>query len=352
MPVTMTGRQRMLAACRRQPVDATPVWYMRQAGRALPEYRKLREKHGILEMAKTPDLATEISLMPVRRLGVDAAVLYADIMLLLEGLGVPYRIEPEVGPIVPSPLRTEADIAALRLMPAEEATPYVFTAIRQLRKALGDKTAIVGFAGGPFTVASYMIEGRPTRDFAQPKALLFSRPDLWHRLMETLTEATVRYLRAQVAAGADVIQVFESWAGALGPSHYRTYVLPYTQQIFREVRALGVPSIYFGTSTAGLLELMATAGSDVVSVDWRLPLDEAWARLGPGKAIQGNLDPGVLLAPFDVVKAEAADVMRRADGRPGHIFNLGHGVLPDTSPDTLALLTEFVRAHVLAGAGV
>ena len=345
MSSEMTGRERMLAACRRQPVDATPVWYMRQAGRALPEYRKLREKHAILEIAKNPDLATQVSLMPVRRFGVDAAVLYADIMLVLESMGLPYRIDPDVGPIVPSPVRTDDDVAALLAIPAEEATPYVFDAIRQIRSELGGRTAVVGFAGGPFTLASYMIEGRPTKEFGYSKGLMFSRPDLWRRLMETITGTTVGYLREQVRAGVDIVQIFESWVGALGPSHYERYVLPYTKLIFSEIRALGVPTIYFGTAAGGLLELMASAGSDVLSVDWRVPLDKAWERVGHDRGIQGNLDPTVLAAPDEVVRQEAADVLRRAGGRPGHIFNLGHGVMPHTNPDSLARLTEFVHTY-------
>jgi uroporphyrinogen decarboxylase len=344
----MSGRERMLAACRRQPVDATPVWFMRQAGRALPEYRKLREKHDILYMAKTPDLATEISLMPVRRLGVDAAVLYADIMLVLEGMGLPYRIEPEIGPIVPNPLRTQEAIERLRTVEAEEATPYVFQAVRQLRKELGDGTAIVGFGGGPFTLACYMIEGRPSREFSHAKGLMFSRPDLWHTLMETLTEVLVRYLREQVRAGADIVQLFDSWVGGLSPRHYERYVLPYTSRILREVRATGVPTIHFGTATASLLPLMAKAGPDVVSVDWRTPLDEAWRLIGADKGIQGNLEPSVLEGSWELVQEEADDVLRRAGGRPGHIFNLGHGVMPSTPPDQLKRLTDYVRAKTAA----
>ncbi|MDA1096892.1 MAG: uroporphyrinogen decarboxylase, partial [Chloroflexi bacterium] len=296
MTTPMKGRDRMLAACHRLPVDATPIWFMRQAGRALPEYRKLREKYEILTIAKTPDLATEVSLMPVRRLGVDAAVLYADIMLVLEGMGLPYHIEPEIGPIVPNPLRTAADIERLNVIPAEEATPYVFEAIRQVRRALGNETAVVGFAGGPFTLACYMIEGHPSRDFAAAKGLMFSQPLLWHALMEKTTEVLVRYLHAQVDAGVYIIQLFDSWVGGLGPAHYERYVLPYSRRIFQEIRSRGTPTIHFGTGTAGLLKLMATAGSDVMSVDWRLPLDEAWERIGSDKGIQGNLDPSLLSA--------------------------------------------------------
>jgi len=339
----MTGAERILAALRCEPVDATPVWYMRQAGRCLLEYRELRKQYDILTMQRDPELSTRVTLMPVERFGVDAAVLYSDIMIPLEGMGVPFRIEPDIGPIIDDPLRTEADIASLRIIAAEEATPYVFEAIRLIRTALGGKTALVGFAGSPFTLACYMIEGRPSRDYGRAKSLMYAEPALWCRLMTTLTEVTIRYLRAQVEAGAQAIQLFDSWVGILGPEVYAECVLPYSARIFAEVRAMGVPTIHFGTGTAGLLELMAQAGPDTVSVDWRVPLDVAWERIGPQKGIQGNLDPTVVLAPWETVQPRAADVIRRAGGRPGHIFNLGHGVLPETDPGVLAYLAEWVH---------
>ncbi len=340
---TMTGEERMLAACRREPVDATPVWYMRQAGRCLMEYRDLRKKYDILAMQRDPELATEITLMPVRRFGVDAAVLYSDIMIPLDGMGVPFRIEPEIGPIIDAPLRTEADVERLRVVDAEEACPYVFEAIRLIKQELQGKTAVIGFAGSPFTLACYMIEGRPSRDYGKAKSFMYGRPELWHRLMETITEVTVRYLRTQVEAGAQVIQLFDSWVGMLGPEVYAEFVLPYATRIFSEIRTTGTPTIHFGTGTAGLLELMAQAGPDLVSVDWRVPLDVAWERIGAEKGIQGNLDPTVLLAPWEAVEKRAGDVLRRANGRPSHIFNLGHGVLPDTDPDQLARLAQWVH---------
>ena len=333
----------MLAACRLQPVDATPVWFMRQAGRCLAEYRQLREHYGILEIAKTPELCARVTQMPVGVFGVDAAVMYADIMLPLDGMGVPFRIEPDVGPIIEHPLRSAEDVARLRVVDAHEATPYLFDAIRVLRRELAGQAALVGFSGAPFTIACYLIEGRPSRDYARAKALMFGQPEVWRRLMETLAEVIVRYLRAQVEAGVQVVQLFDSWVGALGPGDYERFVLPYTTRIFSEVRATGVPTIHFGTGAASLLELMASAGSDVVSVDWRVRLDEAWARVGYEKGIQGNLEPAVLLAPFDVVEQAARDVLRRAGSRPGHIFNLGHGVLPDTPPESLTRLAELVH---------
>lgn len=340
---SMTGAERMLAACQRKPVDATPVWFMRQAGRSFPEYRKLRERYEILTIAKTPELSVQVSLLPVHRLHVDAAVMFADIMLPLDGMGVPFYIEPETGPIIPHPIRTEADVEAVRIVEAEEATPYVFETIRLLRQELGGTAAVVGFSGSPFTLACYMIEGRPSRDYAQAKAFMFGRPELWRRFMEKITEVVIRYLRRQVEAGIQVAQLFDSWVGILSPQQYERFVLPYSSRIFAAVGALGVPTIHFGTGTASLLELMASAGPDMVSVDWRVSLDDAWARIGYNRGIQGNLDPTMLLAPFEVVREGARDILRQAGGRPGHIFNLGHGVLPRTDPNDLARLVDLVH---------
>lgn len=341
----MTGEQRILAACRREPVDATPVWYMRQAGRCLQEYRELRKKYDILEMQRHPELSLQVTLMPVHRFGVDAAVLYSDIMMPLEGMGLPFRIEPDIGPIIDTPVRSEADVDRLRIIEAEEATPFVFEAIRLISRELAGKTALVGFAGSPFTLACYMIEGRPSKEYASAKSFMYGRSRLWHRLMEKLTEVTIRYLKGQVDAGAQAIQLFDSWVGMLGPDTYAEFVLPYSTRIFSEIRKIGVPTIHFGTGAAQLLELMTQAGPDMVSVDWRVPLDEAWERIGHDKGIQGNLDPTVVLAPWDVIEARAGDVLRRAGGRPGHIFNLGHGVLPDTSPDNLTRLADWVHTE-------
>ena len=273
----MTGRARTVAALRRQPVDRTPVWFMRQAGRCLAAYRELRERYDILTITRTPELCSRVTLMPVDELGVDAAVLYADIMLPLVGMGVPFSIDPGVGPIIHEPLRSAADIARLMVVEsAEEATPELFTAIRAIRREVGERAAVIGFAGAPFTVASYLIEGHPSRDYARSKTLMHGEPELWDRLMEKLTEVTVRYLRAQVGAGVDVLQVFDSWIGALSRRDYEARVLPHVQRIFAGIAGTGVPLIYFGTGCSQLLESMATAGSDAVSVDWRLPLDEAW----------------------------------------------------------------------------
>jgi len=343
----MTGAERMLAACRRQPPDRTPVWFMRQAGRCLADYRKLRERYDILTLTRTPELCARITTMPVDVLGVDGAVLYADIMLPLYGMGVPFSIDPGVGPIIHAPVRDEAAVDALRVVEPEEGTPELFETIRLLRRDLGDRAALIGFAGAPYTVASYLIEGRPSRDHARAKGLMYGQPSLWQRLMETLTEVTVRYLRAQIAAGVQVVQLFDSWMGDLGRRAYERNVLPYSSRIFAELADSGVPTIHFGTGTVGLLEPMAAAGSDLVSVDWRVPLDEAWQRIGPGKGIQGNLDPAVLLAPMEVVEREAAEVLAAAGGRPGHVFNLGHGVLPDSPSDHLRRLVDFVHERTL-----
>jgi uroporphyrinogen decarboxylase len=346
----VTGADRFLAACRREEVDATPVWFMRQAGRCLAEYRELRERYDILTLARTPDLCARVTMMPVDTFGVDAAVLYADIMLPLEGMGVPFSIDPGIGPIVHDPVRTAADIEALRVIDAEDATPFLFETIRNLRRELDGKTALIGFAGAPYTVASYMIEGRPTKDFGRSKGLMYGQPEAWRRLMETLTEVTIRYLWAQVQAGVQVIQLFDSWMGSLGRREYEENVLPYSRRIFDALNALGVPTIHFGTGTAGLLEQMTAAGSDIVSVDWRIPLDEAWRRIGQDRGIQGNLDPAVLMAPWEVIERESRRVLDYARARPGHIFNLGHGVLADTPSEHLTRLVDLVH-QVSARAG-
>jgi uroporphyrinogen decarboxylase len=339
---SMTGADRMLATARSEAADRTPIWFMRQAGRCLAGYRALRETYDILTITRTPELCAQVTLMPVEEFGVDAAVMYADIVLPLVGMGVPFSIDPGIGPLIHAPVRSADDISALRIVDPREATPELFTAIRLVRGQLDGNTAVVGFAGGPFTVASYMIEGKPTKEFSRTKAMLHGEPDLWRRLMSTLTDVTISYLEAQVEAGAQMIQLFDSWAGALSVAAYEQSVLPYSRRILDAVSRTGVPTIHFGTTTAHLLEAMARCGSDVISVDWRLPLDEAWRRIGD-RAIQGNLDPGVMLAPFDVVAREARQILALAGGRPGHIFNLGHGVLPETSSDHLKRLAELVH---------
>lgn len=341
--IQSTGVARFLAACRHEQPDATPIWFMRQAGRCLAQYRELRKRYDILTMAKTPELCAQVTLMPVEQFGVDGAVLYADIMLPLEKMGISLEIEPDIGPIIHNPVRSMRDVDALRVLDAEESTPFVMDAIRLVRRELEGKQAVIGFSGAPFTLACYMIEGRPSRDYGLAKSLMYGQPEVWDALMEKLSEVVTRYLLAQIRAGVDVVQLFDSWVGALGPSAYARYVQPYTRRIFEAVRQTGTPAIHFGTGTASLLELMAEAGGDIISVDWRVELDDAWTRIGFERGIQGNLDPTLLLAPWDVIEQGMLDVLRRANQRPGHIFNLGHGVLAQTEPDMLRRLVDAVH---------
>ncbi len=333
---------RFVRACRREPVDATPVWFMRQAGRSFAAYRRLRERYGILELAKTPELCAEVTLMPVRELGVDAAVMFADIMLPLEPMGVALRIEPEVGPIIEHPIRSGADVDALRDFDAEGIS-FTLDAIRIVRQELGGDAGVIGFSGAPFTLACYLIEGRPSRDFATAKAFMFREPEAWHRLMERLSTMVAAYLRAQIAAGAEVVQVFDSWVGGLGPADYIEYVQPHMRRIFA---TLGdVPSIHFGTGTTSLLEAMADAGGDVIGIDHRVRLGDAWRRVGYDRAIQGNLDSARPVAGWEATEAGARALLVEAGDRAGHIFNLGHGVLPQTDPDVLRRLVDLVHVE-------
>jgi len=346
LPVTVpphTGVARFLDACHLRQPDATPIWFMRQAGRCLAEYRELRKRYDILTMAKTPELCAQVTLMPVAAFGVDAAVMYADIMLPIERMGVSLEIEPEIGPIIHHPIRTMRDVEALRVLDAEEATPYVLEAIRLVRHELEGKQAVIGFSGAPYTLACYLIEGRPSRDYAIAKSLMYGQPEIWDALMNKLTEVVSRYLVAQIRAGADVVQLFDSWVGALSPSVYRRFVQPYSRRIFAAVRQTGVPSIHFGTGTASLLELMTETGGDIISVDWRVDLDAAWARIGYDHGIQGNMDPTLLLTPWPTIEQGMRDILQRANQRAGHIFNLGHGVLAPTDPDVLRRLVDAVH---------
>jgi uroporphyrinogen decarboxylase len=333
---------RFLRACRRQPVDATPVWFMRQAGRSLPEYRALRERYGMFEIMASAELTAEVTLQPIRRLGVDAAILFSDIVLPLRAIGVDVEIKPGVGPVFADPIREAADLGRLRPLEPEADCPAVIEAVRLLAAELD--VPLIGFAGAPFTVASYLVEGGPSREYTKTKAMMHAEPQLFAALLDRLADIAIASLRAQVGAGARAIQLFDSWAGALSPTDYWAHVLPATAKIFNALRDLDVPRIHFGVGTGELLALMASAGTDVMGVDWRVPLDDAWTRIGDRFAVQGNLDPALCTAPWDVVQAAAADVLQRAGGRPGHIFNLGHGVLPETDPDTLKRLVDFVHA--------
>jgi uroporphyrinogen decarboxylase len=336
-----TWSDRFLRACRREPVDRTPVWFMRQAGRYLPEYREVRGQGDILDTCRHPDLVTEITLQPLRRMAVDAAILFSDIMVPLAAVGVPVRIETGVGPVVDDPILTADDVSRLRPLEPETDVPHVLEAIRLLRKELD--VPLLGFAGAPFTLASYLVEGGPSRTHERTKALMLTEPAVWEALMDALVAIVLPHLRAQADAGAQALQVFDSWVGALGPDAYERSVFPHMLRLFEGLADLGIPTIHFGVGTGELLASMRRAGGDVIGVDWRTPLDVAWDRVGPGAAVQGNLDPAVLSAPWDVVEAETDRVLARVGSRDGHIFNLGHGVPPDTDPDTLRRLVDLVH---------
>jgi uroporphyrinogen decarboxylase len=333
---------RFLRACRREKTDTTPIWLMRQAGRYMSEYRALREKHTLLELCRTPELATQVTLQPLR-LGVDAAILFADILLPLEPMGAPFEFAKGEGPVIHEPIRSTEQIDALRVIDPEDGLGYVLDAIRSIKRELTGKLPLIGFAGAPFTLASYLIEGGKSAHFAKTKRLMYSEPAAWNALMGKLSEVVRRYLVAQVGAGADAIQLFDSWVGQLSREDYREYVMPHVAHILSGVAELGVPVIHFGTGTHALLELQREAGGSVLGLDWRTPLEEGWKRVGHDRAIQGNLDPTVLFAPRDVIHAHASRVLAAAGGRPGHIFNLGHGILPETPVDSVKALIDFVH---------
>jgi uroporphyrinogen decarboxylase len=331
-----------LLACRGEPVPHPPVWFMRQAGRSLPEYRKIREGLGMLESCLRPDVVVEVTLQPVRRYGVDAAILFSDIVLPVKAAGVDLDIKPGVGPVVAEPVRTRADVDRIPALEPAQVEP-VAQAVRALVGELGS-TPLIGFAGAPFTLASYLVEGGPSREHARTKALMYGDEDTWHRLADRLAHIALEFLRIQVANGARAIQLFDSWAGALSAADYERYVLPHSRTVLDGIRAVSaVPRIHFGVGTGELLGLMAAAGADVVGVDWRVPLDEAVRRLPAGVAVQGNLDPAAVFAPWPVVEARTLDVLRRGAAASGHVFNLGHGVLPDTDPDVLARVVDLVH---------
>jgi len=337
----VTEGDRFLRACRRQPVDRTPVWFMRQAGRYLPEYRALRENRDVLELCRTPELAVEATLQPLRRMPLDAAILFSDIMVPIAAMGVDVRIDPGVGPVVEERIRSRHEVLRLHRLEPEIDVPYVLEAIRLLRKEL--QVPLIGFAGAPFTLASYLIEGGPSRNHERTKALMLGEPETWAELMSALGSSVLAYLRAQVDAGVQAVQVFDSWVGALDPDDYTHFVLPTMREIFDGLADAAVPRIHFGVGTGELLNLMRDAGADVVGADWRVPLHEAWERVGFDVAVQGNLDPAACLAPWEAVEPKALAVLRRAGGRPGHVFNLGHGVLPDTPVGTLQRLVDLVH---------
>ncbi len=333
---------RFLKACLRQSVDRTPVWFMRQAGRYMAEYQAIRRRHSILDVCKTPALAAEVTLQPIQRFQLDAAIIFADILLPLEAMGLNLEFVEGKGPVIDNPIRDEVSIVQLRPVDGD-AFNYAGEAIRQALEALNDRVPLIGFAGAPFTLASYAIEGGSSRDYARTKQLMFSQPIVWHQLLSKLSAVVIEYLRVQSRAGAQAIQLFDSWVGCLSPGDYEEYVLPHVQGIFSALRVEGIPLIYFGTGTAGLLPLMRKAGSDVMGVDWRIRLDEGWAMVGHDVGIQGNLDPMVLFASEKEIERRVRDIMQQAAGRPGHIFNLGHGILPTTPLSSVEFAIDCVR---------
>ncbi len=342
LPAPALERSPFLLAARGEPVLHTPVWYMRQAGRSLPEYRRLRQGIAMLDACMQPELITEITLQPVRRYGVDAAIFFSDIVLPLKAVGVDLDIVPGVGPVVAAPVRTMADVAAIPDLTSEHV-PYITQAVQQLVGELG-ATPLIGFARAPFTVASYLVEGGPSKEHAATKAMMYGAPNVWDALMRKIAQVSAAYLRVQVEAGASAVQLFDSWAGATSPQDYRQYVMPYSASVLTSAAGLWVPRIHFGVGTGELLGLMGEAGADVVGVDWRVPLSEGVRRVG-GRAVQGNLDPSLVFAPTEVMLARAAEVLDAGRAAPGHVFNLGHGVLPSTDPDALARLTDFVHSY-------
>lgn len=333
---------RFLRACRRESVDRTPVWFMRQAGRYMEEYRALRQRYSLLELCRTPDLATEVTLQPVRRIEVDAAILFSDLLLPLEPMGVAFDFVAGEGPAIEQPIRSVADVDRVHDTDPQETLAFTFAAIRQIKSELGDLTPLIGFAGAPFTLASYAIEGGHSNNFAYTKSLMYGHPAAWHRLADRLATVVGKYLSAQIDAGADVIQVFDSWVGALNEADYREFALPHTQKVFAAI-AGRVPTIHFGVASASILHVMRDAGGDIIGADWRIPLDEAWRRIGSTHGIQGNLDPTLLLGPRERLLRGAHDVLVRAAGRPGHIFNLGHGILPPTPLENVQALARYVH---------
>ncbi len=324
-------------------MDTTPVWFMRQAGRYMAEYRAMRERHSLLEICRVPDLATEVTLQPVRRIDVDAAILFSDLLLPLEPMGLPFDFVKGEGPQIERPIGSPEDIDRLRVFEPREALGHVLTAIRQIQQELAGRVPLIGFAGAPFTLASYAIEGGHSNNFARTKALMYGHPDAWHRLCDKFATVVSNYLAAQIEAGVNAVQVFDSWVGTLNAADYREFAFPHTQRIF-EVVGGRVPTIHFGTGTSTILEELREAGGDVIGVDWRIPLDQAWERIGSDRAVQGNLDPTLLLGPTSRMFEQTDEVLRRSSGRMGHIFNLGHGILPSTPVEHVQMLAQYVHS--------
>ncbi|MDG2307922.1 MAG: uroporphyrinogen decarboxylase [Candidatus Binatia bacterium] len=338
----MSSDAPFLLACRRQKTPFTPIWIMRQAGRYLPEYRAVRQRFSFLELCKTPEAAAEVTIQPIDLVGTDAAILFADILLILEPLGLGLEFSPGDGPSLANPIRSPEQVAKMPRPDVQDSLSYVYETIRQVRSGLADRVPLIGFAGAPFTLASYAIEGGGSRNYLTTKRFLLEHPEAWNELMARLVDVTVDYLSGQVDAGAQALQIFDSWVGHLGPDDYRTSVLPHMQNLFSRLPK-SVPVIHFGTGTLGLLELMTRGGGDVIGLDWRVPLSEGWRRIGHDHAVQGNLDPAILFAPFPVIREKVRALLAEADGRPGHIANLGHGVLPNTPVDGVRCLVDTVH---------
>ncbi len=337
---------RFLKACRREETDTTPIWLMRQAGRYMPEYRQLREKHSILEIIKTPELAVEVTMQPINAFDLDAAIIFADILPPLEGMGLDLDFVKGEGPTIYNPVRSAEDVQKLRVPTPEESLWFTLEAIKLARAELDSRgIPLIGFSGAPFTLAAYAIEGSGSKNYLHAKRLMMGDPTTWHKLMEKLSEVVGNYLLAQAKAGAQVLQLFDSWVGVLAPDDYRQHVMPYSQHALNIASQAGVPIIHFGTGTNGILELIRDAGGDVIGVDWCIDLDTAWKRIGYDRAIQGNLDPTALFAPWDVLKTRAAQILDKTEGRAGYIFNLGHGILPETPADNVKRLVDFVHEY-------
>lgn len=364
IPALSIQNDRFLRACWREETDRTPIWLMRQAGRYMSEYRAVRERHGFLQMVKTPEVAAEVTLQPVQAFDVDAAIIFADILPPLEGMGLRLTYEQGEGPVIHNPIRSPADVAALQQPDPRDSVAYTLDTIRLAKRELAGKLPLIGFSGAPFTLAAYAIEGGGSKEYRRTKLFMYQEPAAWHVLMDRLSRLVADYLAAQIAAGADAVQIFDSWAGVLAPNDYAEYVLPYVQRVVAEVRGQGaggrdqdvdqssivnrqlsIPLIYFGTNMNGMLPLLRHVDADVIGADWRIGLDEAWAQLGPGVAVQGNLDPAVLHAPWPEVERRAADILERAAGRPGHIFNVGHGIMTETPVENVRRLVEYVHQY-------
>lgn len=332
-----------LKACRMEKTDFTPIWLMRQAGRYMEEYRKIRGKVNFLTMCRTPELAAEVTLQPVNRLGVDAAIIFADILLPLEGMGIDLTFAKNEGPVINNPVRTSKDIDNIRIINAEEDVPYLIEAIKIVKKELNGRIPLIGFSAAPFTLASYIIEGGHSRNYTNVKKMMYNAPETWRRLMNKISDILIVYLDAQIGAGAQAVQVFDSWVGCLSTEDYRQYVLPHSKKVINNLKNDNVPVIHFGTNSATLLSYMSEAGGDIIGVDWRINIDEGWKKIGFDKAIQGNMDPLLLLAPIKEIEKRVKDILRRVDNRPGHIFNLGHGIIPETPVDSVIALVDMVH---------